>query len=120
MYGLNECDRYYVCTHPVSMRKGIDGLFSLIRGEFPMTPFGGGVFVFFSKDRRCVKVLKWDRDGFLLYQKRLERGTFAVPRWNSARGCCELPWETIVFIMRGSTLLGARRAVGSLTAGYRV
>lgn len=118
MYGLSERDRYYVCTHPVSMRKGIDGLYSLIKGEFPVSPVGGGVFIFFSKDRRRVKVLKWDLDGFLLYQKRLERGTFAVPRWNAAKGCCELPWETIVFIMRGSTLLSARRTVASLMVRY--
>lgn len=120
MFGLSEYERYYVCVHPVSMRKGIDGLFSLIRGEFPVSPMGG-VFIFFSKDRRSVKVLKWDFDGFLLYQKRLSRGRFEVPRWNAAKGCCELRWETIIFIMRGLTLTGVRRhrLPGSLIKGIQ-
>ncbi len=43
--------------------------------EMELPPLGGAVFIFFSKNRQQVKMLKWDGDGFLLYQKRLERGT---------------------------------------------
>lgn len=55
-------------------------LFNLIISESPLAPMTGDVFVFFSKNRQSVKLLKWDNDGFLLYQKHLERGSFEMPR----------------------------------------
>ena len=61
----------------------------------------GDVFVFFSKNRQSVKLLRWDTDGFLLYQKRQERGSFEMPRINPATGYYELSWETFSFIMSG-------------------
>lgn len=64
-----------MCQHPVNMSKGIDSLFNLIISESPLAPMTGDVFVFFSKNRQSVKLLKWDNDGFLLYQKHLERGS---------------------------------------------
>lgn len=65
------------------MRKNIDGLFNTIISESKLSPMSGDVFVFFGKNRQAVKILKWDRDGFLLYHKRLERGTFEMPRINT-------------------------------------
>ncbi len=64
----------------------------------------GDVFVFFSKNRQSVKLLRWDTDGFLLYQKRLERGSFEMPRKNADTGYYELSWETFDFIMSGVSL----------------
>ncbi len=71
-----------------------------------MSPMTGDVFVFFSKDRQSVKLLKWDTDGFLLYHKRLERGSFEMPRRNADTGYYELPWETFNLIMPGVSLGG--------------
>ena len=104
MFGLESGTRYFMCQHPVSMRKGIDSLFNLIVSESPMSPMTGDVFVFFSKNRQSVKLLKWDMDGFLLYQKRLERGSFEMPRKNADTGYYELSWETFSFIMSGISL----------------
>lgn len=59
-------------------------------GDPELPPLGGAVFIFFSKNRQQVKMLKWDGDGFLLYQKRLERGTFELPFFdpkNKQLGC---------------------------------
>ena len=108
MFGLESCHRYFVCQHPVSMDKGIDALFSLITCESPLSPMTGDVFVFFSKNRQSVKLLRWDTDGFLLYQKSLERGTFEMPRINPATGYHELSWETFSFIMSGVSLESVR------------
>ena len=58
----------------------------------------------FFKNRQSVKLLKWDNDGFLLYQKRLERGSFEMPRKNADTGYYELSWETFSFIMSGISL----------------
>ena len=78
MFSLEANSRYFMCQHPVNMRKGIDSLFNLIQAESPLSPMSGDVFVFFSKNRQSVKLLRWDTDGFLLYQKRLERGSFEI------------------------------------------
>lgn len=104
MFGLENNVRYFMCQHPVSMRKGIDSLFNLVVSESPMSPMNGDVFVFFSKNRQSVKILRWDTDGFLLYQKRLERGSFEMPRKNADSGYYELSWETFNFIMSGVSL----------------
>ena len=74
MFSLEASHRYFMCQHPVNMRKGIDSLFNLIQAESPLSPMSGDAFVFFSKNRQSVKLLRWDTDGFLLYQKRLEAG----------------------------------------------
>lgn len=104
MFELTENHRYYVCQQPVSMNKGIFALSNYVKSEMGMSPVSGDVFVFFSKGKKQVKILKWDEDGFVLYQKRLQRGTFEVPRYNFTRGSCELPWNTFYFIMRGITI----------------
>lgn len=68
--------RAYVCAEPVDMRKAIDGLAQLVQPMFRADPFGGQVFVFLGKRRNKVKLLWWDRNGFFLLYKRLERGRF--------------------------------------------
>lgn len=80
MFTLDSNHRYFMCRQPVNMRKGIDALFNLIQSESPLSPMTGDVFVFFSRNRQSVKLLRWDTDGFLLYQKRLEKGSFEQPR----------------------------------------
>lgn len=69
----------FLATEPVDMRKGIDGLFAIVRQRFGADPFSGGLFVFHGRNRNRLKVLVWDQGGFLLLQKRLERGTFRLP-----------------------------------------
>ena len=76
MFGLEDSRRYYVCQRYVRMNMGINGLSKLVMNELSHPLLGGDVFIFFGKSRQMVKLLCWDGDGFLLYQKRLERGTF--------------------------------------------
>ena len=62
------------------MNLGIDGLFKIIRSEMKdLSPVSGDIFLFFGKNRQSVKILRWDGDGFLLYYKRLEGGSFELP-----------------------------------------
>lgn len=108
MFALTESTPLYLCRQAVDMRKGIDGLYRLVRTELQQHPLSGRAFVFFSKNRQSVKILRWDGDGFLLYHKRLERGTFETPRFDAASGAYRLPWKTFSLIMEGISLRSVR------------
>jgi transposase len=68
--------RVFAATGPVDFRKGFDGLVAIVRDHFREDPFNGDLFCFFNRRRDRVKVLVWDRNGFWVHYKRLERGTF--------------------------------------------
>ena len=93
MFALTDGMHYYLCQHYVDMRKGMTGLYRLVKSDMSLSPVSGDVFVFFSRKRDMVKILRWDTDGFILYQKRLEEGTFEVPRSNPDTGSYELSWN---------------------------
>jgi transposase len=75
--------RIYLARDEVDMRKGIDGLRALVQSTLQKNPDEGHVFVFVGKARDKVKVLWWDKNGFALYLKRLERGRFQMPSSSS-------------------------------------
>jgi transposase len=68
------------------MRKSFDGLCGLIRFELDADPLSGSLFVFVNRRRSMVKLLYWDRDGFMILFKRLERGCFKVPDMSASYG----------------------------------
>ena len=108
MFGLGEGMKYYVCQRYVSMNLGINGLYRLVGQEMRMPPLSGAVFIFFSKNRQSVKILRWDTDGFVLYQKRLERGTFELPLFKPGQKACQMPYRTLSAIMSGISLRSLR------------
>lgn len=108
MFGLDDHLKYYMCSHAVDMRKGINGLYRLVRSEMDASPLSGAVFVFYGKNRQTVKLLRWDRDGFILYQKRLEKGTFEIPRYDTVSGGYIMPWKTFSLIMQGISIKSVR------------
>lgn len=76
MLSLGGTHRIYLCVRPVDFRKAHDGLCALVRDEFEDDPFSGDLFVFHNGAKDRVKLLVWDRNGFWLLYKRLEKGTF--------------------------------------------
>ena len=76
MLSVGGAQRVFLCVKPVDFRKAHDGLCAIIRDQFRDDPFSGDVFVFHNLARDRVKLLLWDRNGFWLLYKRLERGTF--------------------------------------------
>ena len=77
MINIHPSTRVFLCAQVIDMRFSFDGLSGLVTSHFGMNPAGGHIFVFFSRRRDRMKLLFWDSDGFVLYYKRLERGTFA-------------------------------------------
>jgi transposase len=69
----------WLATSPVDMRKSFDGLAEVVRASLGHDPLCGSMFVFRNKSAERVKILWWDRDGLIIYYKRLERGTFQFP-----------------------------------------
>lgn len=69
----------YVCKEPTDMRKAIDGLCELVQTYFGQQPQSGHVFVFLNQGKDKAKVLWWDKNGFILHYKRLEKHRFKAP-----------------------------------------
>ena len=79
MIHLPASVRVYLCLTPCDMRKSFDSLHALVREYLELDAFAGHLFVFTSRRKERVKILYWDRDGFAVWSKRLEEGTYAVP-----------------------------------------
>jgi len=83
---LTAASRIYLYHGPCDMRKSFDGLCGLIRSELGADPLSGSLFVFCNRRRNMVKLLYFDRDGFAIWHKRLEQGSFRPPNIPSVDG----------------------------------
>lgn len=90
---------------PVDMRKSFDGLVALVKSVLGEDPLSGSLFVFFNRRGNYLKLVYWDRTGFCLFAKRLERGHFVLPGTERTR---EVNEQTFRLILDG-IVLGARR-----------
>jgi transposase len=79
MIHLPASVRVYLCLTACDMRKSFDSLHALVRDHLELDAYAGHLVVFTSRRRDRVKILYWDRDGFALWSKRLEEGTYAMP-----------------------------------------
>lgn len=79
MLNLSTSTRIFVCTKPVDMRLSFDGLFARVSSLIRQDPFSGHLFLFRSRRGNFIKILWWDIDGWAIFSKRLEAGTFRFP-----------------------------------------
>lgn len=82
MLKVRSGSEIYVSLEPIDMRKSINGITIMVQQVFSKPLQGGNLYVFFNRDRDKAKVLWWDRNGFALHYKRLERHRFVVPTPN--------------------------------------
>ena len=100
--------RAFLCTKPVDMRKGFDGLSGLVQSCFAQNLLSGHLFLFVNRRGDRLKILYFDRDGLALWYKRLEAGSFQIPPSTGADGI-ELDPAQLAMILSGIDLSSARR-----------
>ena len=105
MIAFSPAQRYFLYREAADMRKSFGGLCGLVTGGLKRDALSGDVFVFLNRRRTHVKLLVWDRSGFVLYYKRLEEGTFELP---SKIGDGTLTWQQLVFMLEGVSLKSIR------------
>ena len=110
MLSLPPSVRLFVATQPVDGRKGPDSLMTLVRDVLRHDPLSGHLFIFFSKRCDRVRIVYWDRNGYAMWTKRLEKGRFR-PSFSSGGGLSSVTIEAaeLALIVEGIELAGARR-----------
>lgn len=98
-----------MATQPVDGRKGPDSLMSMVREVFAQDPLTGHLFIFFSRRCERVRIVYWDRNGYAMWTKRLERGRFRPPFESDGRmSARSIESAQLALIVEGIDLAGAR------------
>ena len=108
MLSLNGSYRFYLCREYTDLRKGFDGLSGMVRNELNRDPLSGDIFIFYNRRRNQIKLLQWEGDGFAIYFKRLEQGTYEIPDTDK-KDHIELNNDSLMLILRGISLRSIKR-----------
>ena len=109
MFNLNENNRMVMSQTPTDMRIGVNGMCGQVR-SVGLDPTNGDVYIFVGRTRKVMKLLHWERGGYVMYYKRLERGRFH-PRifLRNGIGFRSMRWDELVLLMEGISPRVARR-----------
>lgn len=110
MLSLPPSVRLFVATQPVDGRKGADSLMAIVREVFRQDPLSGHLFIFFTMRCNSVRIAYWDRNGFAVWMKRLEKGRFR-PKFSpdGRMTASAIEAAELALIVEGIELAGARR-----------
>jgi transposase len=109
MLSIGKSNRYFFYARDADMRKGFDGLCGLVSNEFLQNPLSGDVFIFLSRRRSRIKLLQFQGDGFAIFSKRLEKGTYEFPQMDSQKTNIEITSQQLILIMEGISLSAKKR-----------
>ena len=110
MLSLSPAVRIFVHALPTDMRKQFDGLSAIVAQAFGMDVLSGDYFVFLNRARNRCKILLWDRDGLVVWAKRLERGCFQIPGGrDAASAAIEVDAVTLAMMIGGVDLDTVKR-----------
>ena len=101
--------RIFLCTTPTNMNYSFDRLMGRAQEIFDQAPLSGHLFLFVNRARDRIKILFWDRDGFCIFYKRLERGTFQLLTPPNDNEGIELDYWQLVRLLGGLDLRTGRR-----------
>lgn len=108
VFGLPPSVKIYFATQLVDMRNGIDGLRAVVEQALKKDPYEGHLFVFVGKAKDKVKILYWNKNGFVLHMKRLERGRFQLPEIDERRTKVEMEATQLAMLLDGIDLNAKR------------
>ena len=108
--GLPPSVKIYFATRLVDMRNGVDGLRAVVEQVLKRDPNEGHLFVFIGKRRDKLKILFWDRNGYVIHFKRLERGRFQLPAADENRTKVEMEPAQLAMLLDGIDLNAKRLA----------
>jgi transposase len=101
--------RYFLYLEPTDMRKSFDGLCGLVTSRLKADPMSGDIFIFINKPRNRIKLLRWESGGFVLFYKRLEKGTFELPTKENHGISQKITYSDLVMIITGISMKYARK-----------
>jgi transposase len=101
--------RIYLCTAPIDMRKGFDTLAAWVRQSLGHDPLSGHLFLFVGRSKDRLKILYWDKDGFAIWYKRIEEGTFRLPSFKKVGASVELAASELAMLLAGIDLTSIKR-----------
>jgi transposase len=112
---LGELDRglsakVYLAVAPTDMRKGFDTLAALVKEFLKHDPLSGHLFLFVSRGRERLKILHWEGGGFWIWYRRLEEGTFRLPRVDGETVSVELKASELAMLLEGIDLKSIKRS----------
>lgn len=94
--------KIHIAVGSTDMRKSIDGLSILVSEQFELDPFSGHLFAFCNRKRNIIKILYWDRNGFCLWHKRLEKDNFKWP--HSKNQVMDISSQELVWLLDGLSI----------------
>jgi len=101
--------RYFLYQEATDIRKGFDSLSGLVSVKLGHDPMSGDVFVFVNRQRNRIKLLRWEPGGFVLFYKRLEKGTFELPMGSEMNKELKLDYGELTMIITGISMKNTRR-----------
>lgn len=104
MIHLPDQSRYLLYNGDTDMRKSFHGLAAIVKYKMGSNVLNGDIFVFISKRRNAIKLLRFEQDGFAIFYKRLEKGTFEIPAHASKSDTLLLRDNELLFILKGVAL----------------
>jgi len=86
------------------MRKSFDGLAGIVQNELKQDPLSFAIYIFLNRRRNQVKLLLWEGDGFSLYHKRLEKGSYELPPDNAGQAVIGIEADQLLLLLKGISL----------------
>jgi len=104
MLHLSASCNYYLYSGHTDMRKGFDSLSGIVKSQMALNALNGAMFIFLNRRRTHIKLLLWEGDGFAIYYKRLEKGTYELPAATSHCSAITIDARQLQFILQGVSL----------------
>ena len=104
MIHLSDKYRYLYYNGNTDMRKSFHSLAAIVTYQMKCDALNGDIYIFISKRRNAIKLLRFEGDGFALFYKRLEKGTFEIPYTDNKSGALVISDNELIFILKGVSL----------------